>query len=164
MAAHDEHPARRVGGFDPSGRRWVLLLLGLGGAALGAAVPLLAGLAASLAWMPFQGPLRLLGSFDMPWLTWLRPVLGLLLGLAAAAWVIHDSPVLHLTGQEIRVEQRGDTQRVIPREKVDAVFRRGSTLVIQNVAGRELFKGDVEGDKAEVREAFIALGYPWEGG
>ncbi len=159
----DDEGERRVGGFDAAGRRWVVLLFGLGGAALGASVPYLAGLAADLPWMPFQGPLRLLGSFDQAWLVWLRPVLGLVLGLGAAAWVIHDSPVLLLTAGQLRVEQRGEVQRVIPRDKVDAVYRRGGKVVVQSAAGRELFAGDVEGDREQVREAFVALGYPWEG-
>ncbi|MBD8063455.1 YqeB family protein [Oceanitalea stevensii] len=158
-----EDQSRRLGGFDAAGRRWVLGVFGAGGALAGIVLPYLAGLAADLPWFPFQGPLQLLGSFDQAWLVWLRPAVGLALGLAFAIWVIHESPVLHLTSREIRVERRGEVQRVIARDKVDAVFRRRSNVVIQTASGRELFDDDVEGDRDEVRDAFVALGYPWEG-
>lgn len=159
----NEHAAQRVGGFDPAGRRWVAVLFGLGGVAAGAVLPYLARLATDLPWFPFQGPLRLLASFDYPWLVWLRPVLGLAVGLAFAAWVIYSSTVLRMTAHEIRVERRGQVERVIAREKVDAVYRRGSNVVIETASGRELFNDDVEGDIDSIRDAFIAHGYPWEG-
>ncbi len=155
--------SRSVGGFDAAGRRWVLVMFGVGGAVAGAVLPYLAGLAADLPWFRFQGPLRLLASFDHAWLVWLRPVVGLLVGLVLAAWVVHASPVLRLTPHEIHVERGGRVQRVVAREKVDAVFRRGSHIVIQTAAGRELFDDEVEGDRDAVRDAFVALGYPWEG-
>lgn len=152
-----------VGGFDASGRAWVVALFGVGGGAFGALLPLLARLAVQLPWMPFQGPLQLLGSFDQAWLTWLRPAVGLLLGLAFAAWVIMNSPRLHIDGHQVRVERQGSIDRAIDRDKVDAVYRRGSKLIIESAAGRTLFADDVEGDPDAVRDAFLAHGYPWEG-
>lgn len=163
MGTADDDRARRIGGFDRAGRTFVLALFGGAGLALGAVLPWLAGLAAEVGWLPFGGPLRFLASFDEGWLTWGRPVLGLLAGLAFAAWVIADSAVLHVAADEVRVERRGEVQRVIPRETVDGVHRRGSKVVIETAGGRTLFRDDVEGDRAAVREAFVAAGYPWEG-
>lgn len=154
---------RTVGGFDRGGRVWVLVLFGIGGIALGFLLPLLATWAAKLPWMPFQGPIELLGSFDDTWLVWGRPLIGLALGLALAIWVIADSPVLRIGADRIEVRRRGETQRVIERAKVDSVHRRGSTVVIETPGGRTLFKGDVEGDRGQIRDAFVDLGYPWEG-
>ncbi|WP_132974545.1 YqeB family protein [Ornithinimicrobium sufpigmenti] len=156
-------PARTVGGFDQTGRTWVLVLFALGGAGIGAVIPLLSGWAAQLAWVPFEGPLRLLGSFDQQWLVWGRPALGLLLGLAFATWVIHDSPVLAIDGKHVTVRRRGEVQRVIARDTVAAVYPKGAKIIVETEAGRVLFGEDVEGDKAAVREAFIEHGYPWEG-
>lgn len=154
---------RTVGGFDPGGRAWVLVLFALGGTAVGALLPLLAGWAAELPWIPFQGPLRLLGSFDQTWLVWGRPVIGLLVGLALAAWVILDSPVLEVDARGIQVRRRGAVQRVIERDKVAAVYPKGLKITIETEAGRVLFEDDVEGDKDAVRRAFVEHGYPWEG-
>jgi len=156
-------PGRSVGGFDRAARAWVLTLFGVAGLALATAIPLLSRWATRLPWVPFHGPLSLLGSFDQPWLTWGRPALGLLAGAAFAGWVILDSPVLHLSRDEIRVERRGRVERVIERSKVDTVYRRRSRIVIETAAGRTLFEGDVEGDRVAVRDSFLAFGYPWEG-
>jgi len=152
-----------VGGFDRAGRLWVLALLGAGGAGLGAVVPLLASWATALPWMPFQGPLELVGSFDQQWLVWGRPVLGLAVGLGFAAWIILDSPVLDISPEEIHVVRRGEVERVIPHSTVAAVYRRGSKVVIETDTGRKLFEDEIEGDKGAVRDAFLSQGFPWEG-
>lgn len=152
-----------VGGFDRTGRLWVLALFASGGLALGALLPLLARWAADLPWVPFQGPLELLGSFDQSWLVWGRPTLGLVAGLGFATWVILDSPVLDINHEEIRVRRRGQVERLIERTKVDSVHRRGSKIVIETDSGRKLFEGEIEGDKSLIRDAFVNLDYPWEG-
>jgi hypothetical protein len=160
----DDAPREQtVGGFDSSGRLWVLAMFGAGGAGLGALLPLLAGWAAELPWVPFQGPLRLAGSFDHEWLVWGRPALGLLVGLALAAWVILDSPVLTIGPERIQVRRRGEVQRVIEQSTVAAVYPKGSNIVIETDTGRTLFEGDVEGDRAQMRDALLEHGYPWEG-
>lgn len=152
-----------IGGFDGAGRLWVLGLFALGGMALGALLPLLAGWAADLAWVPFQGPLRLLGSFDQPWLVWGRPVLGLVVGLGLALWVILESPVLVIDQDRISVRRRGQVERVLERSKIDSVYRSGSKTVIETESGRKLFEDEIEGDRSEIRAAFVDKGYPWEG-
>jgi hypothetical protein len=85
-------------------------------------------------------------------------VLGLAAGLALAGWVISDTPVLDLPDDEIRILRRGKVQRIIPRNKVDAVYRRGSQVVTETGGGRKLF----EGEEHLVRDAFLH-GFPWEG-
>lgn len=152
-----------VGGFDRSGKGWVLALFGVGGAGLGALLPILAGWTARLPWVPFRGPLELLSSFDQTWLTWGRPILGVAAGLTFAAWVILDSPVLDFHDDEIHVRRRGQVERVIQRSKVDAVYRRGSKIVIESASGRKMFEDEVEGDKDVLRDVFLSHGFPWEG-
>lgn len=164
MTNVDPPPSQQtIGGFDRSGRLWVLALFGFGGAAIGALLPLLAAWVAELPWAPFQGPLELLGSFNEPWLVWGRPVVGLVLGLSLAAWVIVESPALSIRQDEVQVRRRGQVERVIPRSKVDSVYLRKSHVVIETASGRNLFDDEIEGDKAAVRDAFVSQGYPWEG-
>lgn len=152
-----------VGGFDRAGVLWVLLIFGAGGTALGAALPFLAGWAARLPWVPFQGPLELLGSFDQSWLVWGRPVLGLVVGLVLATFVIGHTPVLVIREDEIQVQRRGQVERIIRRSQVDSVYPRGSKVVIETDKGRSLFDDEVEGDREAIRKAFIDHGFPWEG-
>jgi hypothetical protein len=160
---HDEPADRTVGGFDPAGRAWVLALFAVGGLALGALLPVLSSWAAELPWVPFQGPLELLGSSERAWLVWGRPALGLLIGVGFAFWVILNSPELHISPDEIQVRRHGQVERVIQRTTVDAVYRRGSKIVIETDRGRTLFEDDIEGDKDTVRHVFVTNGYPWEG-
>lgn len=163
MGTQDADPTRRIGGFDRAGRLFVVGLFGGGGLVVGLVLPWVARFADDHEWVPFGGPLRLLTSFDGSWLVWGRPLVGLLLGLVFAAWVVTNTAVLHVDPDEIRVERRGEVERVIPRAKVDTVHRTGPRVVIEAAGGRELFRDDVEGDRAAIREAFVGAGYPWEG-
>lgn len=153
----------QLGGFDRSARSWVLAIFALGGACVGLVVPYVADWATRLEWMPFQGPLRLLASFDQTWLVWGRPLIGALLGLIAGLVVVRTSAVLVIDNDKVQVTQ-GDEVTVIPREKVDGVRRSKDRITIVNAKGRELFSGDVEGGKDAAREAFTRHGYPWESG
>lgn len=152
-----------VGGFDRAGRLWVNAVLGGGGLGLGALLPTFAGWLQGAPWVPFEGPLRLLSSFDAPWLTWGRPAIGLAAGLAMAGWVVSATPVLEVDPQEVRVRRHGRVERVIARATVAGVHPRGSKLVLESEHGRTLFADDVEGDRDAVRRAFVEHGYPWEG-
>lgn len=154
---------RRVGGFDTGGRAVVLAMFGGGGLVLGVALPWVTRVADRQEWIPLPGPLGALGQFDGSWLVWGRPVIGLALGLAFAGWVIVNTAVLRVSPDVVRVERRGEVQRVIRRETVDAVHRQGSTVTIEAVGGRTIFSDDIEGPREAVREAFVAAGYPWEG-
>ncbi|MGC0251963.1 YqeB family protein [Pseudactinotalea sp. Z1748] len=153
--------ATRVGGLGPADRWLTVLLFGALGLSVGLLVPLLANWAAEVPWMPFQGPLQLIGSFDHDWLTWGRPAIGAVLGLLVALFVLRVSPVLTLTDERIEI-RAGDEVTVIEREKVDGVRRKGSNIVILSATGRELFHGEVEGSKDALREAFLRHDYPWE--
>ncbi|MCC2312757.1 YqeB family protein [Cellulomonas xiejunii] len=164
MVTESANGETRVGGFDTEGRWFVAGLLAAAGAALGLLLPLLARWAAGLPWVPFQGPLRLLASFDGSWLVWGRPLLGAVLGLLLAAWVVTGTAVLVLSDAQVEVVRRGQVERVIRRDQVDGVHRRGSKVVVESAQGRELFADDVEGPKDAVRAAFVRHGYPWEGG
>lgn len=161
MPEPGHHEPTTIGGFDTGGRVFVLALFGAGGLLLGWAFPYVAGWAAELPWVPFQGPLRLLGSFDDTWLTWGRPVIGLVLGLVLALFTFHESPLLTIADEQIEVRS-GDDTTVIHRDQVDGVRHTSGKVVILNATGRELFAGEVEGGREEIREAFVRHGYPWE--
>ncbi|USQ75934.1 YqeB family protein [Ornithinimicrobium cryptoxanthini] len=148
-------------GFDRTGKAWVVGVCAAVGLLLGLAIRPVAESATGLDWVPFQGPLRLIASADHPWVGWLLAVLGIIAGLVFAAVIIHQSPVLHVGSDQIRVDQKGQV-RTIRRAQVATVYRDGSDLVLETEQGRTLFRGDVEGGKGAVREAFIARGYPWD--
>lgn len=153
-------PSTRLG-FSRGDKTFLAVTCTVVGVGLGFAVPYLAGWAADLPWIPFRGPLELLGSFDSPIATWIRPVVGLLLGLAFTAYLVHQSPVLQVSPEQIEVTSRGATRR-IARSEVAGIYREGSKIVVETRAGRRLFHGEIEGSKDAVRDAFVHHGYPWE--
>lgn len=152
----------RLGGFDGPGRALVLTLFGGGGAVVGVALPFVARWVAALPWAPLQGPFRLVAESSPDWPFWALPLAGLVAGLILAVTAIHGTPILHVSDVQLRVEKRGEIVRVIRRDQVDGVHRDGSKLVVESAEGRTLFTGEVEGDKAGIRDVLVRHGYPWE--
>lgn len=159
MTASPEPPVRL--GLDRGDMVFLVLACALAGLGMGAATPYVAGWLVDLPWAPFQGPLQLIGSFDSPWALWIRPALGLLLGLALAAYLVEQTPVLHVSAEQIDITHRGTTRR-IARADVAGIYREGRDVVVESDGGRHLFHGVIEGSKDTVRDAFVSHGYPWE--
>jgi hypothetical protein len=113
--------------------------------------------------VPFQGTVKLFGSFDEAWLVWGRPVIGLVVGLGLGAWIVLDSPILNISRTEVQVQRRGQVERTIPREKVEAVYWRKSKIVIDGPDGYTLFEEEIDGNKGIIHDAFLEAGFPWEG-
>lgn len=148
-------------GFQHSDKTFILLTGAVAGTALGIVAPYVAGWLTGIPGVPFHGPLDTIASFDSSWMTWLRPLIGLLVGLGLAAYVIYQSPVLTVTSTRIEVTQHGDVRR-IARSDVAGIYRRRGKIVVENEHGRRLFEGEVEGGRERVRDTFVSFGYPWE--
>ncbi|WP_154796293.1 YqeB family protein [Occultella kanbiaonis] len=172
-AADAPEPSAAVGQQPPTGGepatvlamgaedKWLVAVIGaVLGVGVGFLLPWLGTLAARFP-IPFAGPIEFLSSFEAPVLVVLRPVIGAVVGLVVAAVVIAGSPRITVSDGEILIA-KGDDERRIERGQVAGVYREGSTLVIDSVEGRQLYKGDVEAPRAAVRDAFVAHGYRWE--
>ncbi len=145
-------------GFDRE-TQIVILVVGLAlGIASGLAIPTVATWVSDVPWVPFRGPLTFLGSAST---AWALAAGGGVLGAVFAIYVIYESPVLYVSEDQIEVHSSGDVRR-IAREQIVGVFREGGKIVVEGSGGRTLFRGDVEGGRAVVREAFVTRGYPWE--
>ncbi len=147
-------------GFDRSAKAFVYLVAAVVGIAAGLLLPYVAGWVEDWG-LGLPGPFGLLASFDSPWAVWGRPLVGLAAGLGFAAYIVYQSPVLHISSDEVVVTQRGNTRR-IKRSDVAGIYRDGQHVVIESAQGRRLFRGEVEGGRQAVREAFVSRGYPWE--
>ncbi len=140
---------------------WTYGLLGAGGAAVLLLAPLAASWLADVPVIPFSEPLRWVGDFDEPWQWALRGVVGLLLGLAAAAVVLESEHHLEVHDDRV-VVQHGKDRRTLARDQVVGIHRDGKKVVIDGTHGRTLFDHPVEAKRAAVRTAFVDRGWPYE--
>lgn len=154
-------PNHTVLEMTQSTKIFVWLALGGAGVGLGLALPWLLQNAAN--WpIPYLDVLKFLGTIDSPLMVFGRPAMLGLVGLVVAFFITHEAAKLTLTDAEIRITE-GDDSRIVTREQVGGVYRKGGKVRIESPEGRVLFNDDVEGGGARIAEAFIAHGYPWEG-
>ena len=104
-------------GFDRSAKWLIGLVCAALGLGLGAALPWLARLAADLRWMPFSGPIRQFGEWDGTWATAGRLIGGLVVGLAFAAFIVHESPVVTVASADDPAEGQHPLRRAAGRQR-----------------------------------------------
>ncbi|MCP3775509.1 DUF308 domain-containing protein [Paenibacillus sp. MZ04-78.2] len=131
------------------------------GIALGYFIPMIAQWAATLPWIPFQGPLKLISSFSGAWVTTVvTSILGLLVGLWFAEEVIKDTLRVVVSGEMIRLEKDGGGQE-LSFENISMVFLDGKQLVLLGHAGQELAREKYEWASERIVSALTAHGYSW---
>lgn len=146
--------------MTPSTKVFIWAVLGGFGLGLGFALPWLLQNASQ--WpIPYFNVLEIIGSIDSPLMAIGRPVVLGLVGLVFAFFITHEAAKLTITDEQIRITE-GDDSRIVEREQVAGVYRRGSKVRIESPAGRVLFDDDVEGGKTAIAAAFLRHGYPWE--
>jgi hypothetical protein len=130
------------------------------GAAAGWLLKSVAGWVASLPWVPFQGPFKLVASVPEPHASIGALVVGGLAGLVLATLAALDR--LTVTVADDRVTfTRGGVTRAVKRPLVGAVFLDGKQLMLLGPATEELARetSDLEADALSA--AFLAHRYPW---
>lgn len=90
-----------------------------------------------------------------------RPLVGLLLGLVAALFVIADEYGLEVH-QDSVVVVHGEDRRTIPRADIVGIHRDGKKVHIDGRGGRVIFAESIDAGRDAVREAFTSRGYPYE--
>jgi len=156
-------PERTVIGHSAADKVVLFGGLPLIGLVAGFFLPRIANWAVDQRWVPFQGPLRLIASWDGWWVLAICVVLGLLGGMLLAGMALEDT--LKVTVTDRSVEFLKNQKRVtVPREKVSVAFLDGKEIVLQDAASRELARekhDQLNSDAKEIPAAFRAHGYPW---
>ena len=147
-------------GYGPAARALYYVIPALLGAGLGVGLHFLLDWLLSLPWLPFQGPLSLLDSIPdqvaLPILIGLGVVAGVIFG--AVAWA--DELSITVDGSRVRLT-RGDSDHVINRTAVAAVFMDGKQLVLLGPDTGELAREKTDRPVSKIAEAFTRHGYPW---
>ncbi|GAA1858132.1 YqeB family protein [Brevibacterium marinum] len=136
-----------------------LVCVGIG-VGLGFFLPALGSFAATFP-IPFGEVIEKLSQFDQAWVVIARPIIGGALGAIAAAFITASTTPLHISEDEVLVGRTGDHPLRISRASFSTAYFDGGKLTILTEGGHQAYKGDVEGKKDEVAEAFTSRGYRW---
>lgn len=130
------------------------------GVALGFFLPALGSLAARFP-IPFGDPIEKLSRFDQPWIVVARPIIGAVLGIIAAVVISISTTPLRIDDEGITIGRENDHPLRISRDSFSTAYFDGGKLTILTSGGHQAYKGDVEGKKSAVAEAFTSRGYRW---
>lgn len=143
---------------------WVPPLLWIGfpvlGAGLGLGLKAISEWVASLSWAPLQGPFELVASIREPY-AWIGAlIIGSAAGLAFSYLAAKDSLAVTVSPNGAEFD-RGGIVREVSRAGVTAVYLDGKQLVVLGPHTEELAREKSDLSRRELREAFVAHGYPW---
>ncbi|WP_152394478.1 YqeB family protein [Paenibacillus guangzhouensis] len=155
--------AKTVVGYSTSTKVMLYGGFGLIGLAVGYFLPRIAEWALKLPWSPFEGPLKLLHSWQGVWLDAGLTLLGFIAGLVIAYLAIQESLVIACSDQEVtlRIDERECT---IARGDVGRVFVDRGHLVILGSSGHELAREKSDSKEEQIGRAFTEHGYPYTPG
>jgi hypothetical protein len=130
------------------------------GVGLGFFLPAIGGFASRFP-IPFGDVIEKLSQFNQPWVVMLRPLIGAVLGVVATAVIASSSPRLTIGDEAILVDRHDGHPLRISKGAFSTAYFDSGKLTILTEGGHQAFKGDVEGKKDRVAEAFITRGYRW---
>ncbi|MDN5807483.1 MAG: hypothetical protein L0I80_00855 [Brevibacterium sp.] len=130
------------------------------GVALGFFLPALGTFATKFP-IPFGEAIEKLSKFDQAWVVAVRPIIGAALGVIATLVISASTTPLLVGDDEIVVGRSDDHPLRISRTAFSTAYFDGGKLTILTEGGHQAYKGDVEGKKDKVAEAFTSRGYRW---
>lgn len=136
-----------------------LVCIGIG-VALGFFLPALGSIAATFP-IPFGDVIEKLSRFDQAWVVIARPIIGGALGLIATFVIAASTTPLRIDEHGITIGRDDDHPLRISRSSFSTAYFAEGKLVVVTEGGHQAFKGDVEGKKAAIAEAFASHGYRW---
>ncbi|SCV42667.1 Uncharacterized protein yqeB [Bacillus subtilis] len=133
-------------------------LLAIIGLTIGYFIPQFAKWALSLPWIPFEGPLRLVTSFQA------AAFITALLGMSAGIWFAHSviAMLLSVKITDDTVElTKGKKVQTIRSDDIALVFIDHKRLVLLGTAGYELVREEIDEKPVNVEKAFRQHHYEW---
>ncbi len=140
----------------------VILWLGfpLIGLVLGWFLPSIAKWGISLPWIPFQGPLKLIASYNGAWVDIVTMILGLIAGIVLTLFSFHESLETSVYDDKVILKIRDD-EIILKKRDISFVFMDKKQLVLLGHDNKELFRCKQELNKSRVSAAFIKHHYLW---
>ncbi|MEC0239959.1 hypothetical protein P4H66_08885 [Paenibacillus dokdonensis] len=138
----------------------VILWLGfpLIGLALGWFLPSIANWSSSLPWLPFQGPLKLIASYNGAWVGFVTMILGWIAGIALTFLSFHESLEMSIYDDKVILQLRDD-EIILKKKDISLVFMDKKQLVLLGSDEKELFRCKQELSKSTVGNTFLKHNY-----
>jgi len=155
--------AKTVVGYSTATKVMLYGGFGLIGLGIGYFLPRIAEWALKLPWVPFEGPLKLIQSWQGLWLDAGLTFLGFIVGLVFAYLAIQESLVIACSDQEVTL-RIDDRERTITRSDVGRVFVDRGHLVVLGSSGQELAREKSDMSEEQIGRAFTNHGYPYSPG
>lgn len=130
------------------------------GIGLGFLLPTLGSFAAKFP-IPFGDIIEKLSQFDQTWVVIARPIIGGVLGLIATFFIATSTTPLLVDKDGITIGRDDDHPLHITRAAFSTAYFAEGKLTILTTGGHQAFKGDVEGKKEAIAQAFADHGYRW---
>ncbi|KQL52757.1 hypothetical protein AN964_03975 [Heyndrickxia shackletonii] len=130
------------------------------GLLLGYFLPRIATWALKLPWVPFEGPLKLIHSFNGFWVDMIIALVGLIVGLVIASIAVKEILVVTISDEAVQLDKDGHKQ-TIGQKEIDIVFLDGKQLVILGKSGYELAREKIDESPKKVVDSFKKHGYSW---
>ncbi|MGF7532508.1 DUF308 domain-containing protein [Bacillus mexicanus] len=130
------------------------------GLTIGYFIPQFAKWALSLPWNPFEGPIRLVTSFQGSPASFITA----LIGMSAGIWFVHTVIAMllsvEITNDTVKLT-KGKKVQTIRSEDITLVFIDRKQLVLLGTAGYELAREEIDEKPANVEKAFRQHHYEW---
>ncbi|TYS11102.1 DUF308 domain-containing protein [Bacillus subtilis] len=130
------------------------------GFAIGYFIPQFAKWALSLPWIPFEGPLRLVTSFQGSPAAFITALLGVSAGIWFAHSVIAMLLSVKITNDTVELI-KGKKVQTIRSDSIALVFIDHKRLVLLGTAGYELAREEIDEKPVNVEKAFRKHNYEW---
>ncbi len=130
------------------------------GLVLGWFLPSIAKWGISLPWIPFQGPLKLIASYNGAWVDIVTMILGLIAGITLTLFSFHESLETSVYYDKVILKIRDD-EIILKKKDISFVFMDKKQLVLLGHDKKELFRCKQELNKSRVGAVFIKHHYLW---
>lgn len=130
------------------------------GLTIGYIIPQFAKWALSLPWIPFEGPLRLVTSFQGSPAAFITALLGMCAGIWFAHSIIAMLLSVKITDDTVELI-KGKKVQTIRSDDIALVFIDHKRLVLLGTAGYELAREEIDEKPEKVEKAFRKHNYDW---
>lgn len=110
--------------------------------------------------IPFEGPLKWITTFEGFWVSIIGMVVGVIAGIIFTLYAFHETLKVSISDSEVRLEVKEKAETIMKKD-IFSIFMEDKQLILLGANGTELYRGKPEAKENLIADAFIHHGYPW---